>query len=100
VTGSGAAADLEGGPGRGALRVPSDEERALMRPEAWGYLLSLRRRGSIDAEQFERVVEQVVASGVRPVEVDQVREVATRVALQCDESDEPGETHGALDLPN
>lgn len=97
---SGAAEGLDGGPGKGALRVPSAEERALLRPEAWGYLLWLQRRGSLDAEQFERVIEQVVASGVRPVGVDQVREVATRVALQVDYNEEPGEPHGAYDLPN
>ncbi len=65
-----------------AQRVPSPEERESLSPEAWGYLLDLRRRGSLDAGQFERVIDRLTASGVRPVGVDFAREVAAYVALR------------------
>lgn len=68
-------------PGKQALRIPSAEERASLSPEAWGYLLGLRSRGSLDSEQFERVIEILTGSGVRQVGVELVRDVATRVAL-------------------
>jgi uncharacterized protein Smg (DUF494 family) len=98
---SGAAEPIEAAPGKDAQRVPSDEERARLSPEAWGYLLALQRRGSLDSEQFERVVDLLVTSGVRRVGVDQVRDVATRVALQFDETGEPGDApHDAIDLPH
>src|ERR1044072_1147746 len=76
----GATASVEGRPGKHAHRVWSDQERELLEPEAWGLLLDLRERGSLDAEQFERVLD-VLASMSRPVGIDAVREVAGRVAL-------------------
>jgi uncharacterized protein Smg (DUF494 family) len=65
-----------------AHRVLSREERESLSPEAWGYLLDLRRRGSLDAGQFERVLDRLTASGVRPVGVEFAREVAAYVALR------------------
>jgi uncharacterized protein Smg (DUF494 family) len=85
-------------PGERALRVPSAEERVLVSPEAWGYLLDLRRRGSLNPQQFERVLDILGDSGIRDAGVDLACDVATRVALDFDR-DEPGETrHGDLDL--
>ncbi|TMQ72104.1 MAG: DUF494 domain-containing protein [Candidatus Eisenbacteria bacterium] len=75
-------AALEEVPGRGVHRMLSPLERESLSPEAWGYLLALRRRGSLDAGQFERVLDRLTATGVRPIEVELVREVAARVALR------------------
>jgi uncharacterized protein Smg (DUF494 family) len=72
-------------PGLAAHRVLSSEERATLSPEAWGFLLDLRRRGSLDAAQFERVLEQLNGTGIKPVDVELAREVAVRVALRVDE---------------
>jgi len=74
-------------PGRHAHRVLSPEERAILAPEAWGYLLWLRSQGSLDAGQFERVLDLVSGSGVRPVGVEHVREAAVRVAMTSGASD-------------
>jgi len=74
-------AAVEDAPGRSAERVLSREERESLSPEAWGYLLDLRRRGSLDSGQFERVIDRLAASGVRPVSVDMAHEVAVRVAM-------------------
>jgi len=79
-----AAIELEGEPGENALRILSPEERAAMSPEAWGYLLELRRRGSLDARQIERVLDRVTEFGEGPIDVAQAREIATRIALQAD----------------
>jgi uncharacterized protein Smg (DUF494 family) len=65
-----------------AQRVMSPEERDSLSPEAWGFLLTLRQRGSLDPLQFERVLDRLAASGVRPVGVELAREVAVRVALR------------------
>ena len=65
-----------------SLRVLSAEERESLSPEAWGYLLDLRRRGSLDAEQFERVLDRLTSSGLRRVGVEFAREVAAFVALR------------------
>lgn len=90
---------LEGTPGKDALRVPSAEERESLSPEAWGFLLDLKRRGSLDHEQFERVLDLLTGCGVRPVGVDLVREVAARVALKVERASIGGETHyGDIDV--
>jgi uncharacterized protein Smg (DUF494 family) len=77
-----AVATLDEAPGRGAQRVMSPEERESLSPEAWGFLLALRQGGSLDPIQFERVLDRLASSGVRPVGVELAREVALRVALR------------------
>ena len=91
------------GPGRRAQRVASAEERATLSPEAWGYLLDLRRRGSLDDGQFERVLgiltHRSAADGrtESPVGVELAREVAAGVALGDDGTDLSKGLHGEAD---
>lgn len=92
---------VDGPPGKRATRVWSPEERESVSPEAWGYLLGLRQRGALDHDQFERVLDLLTGSGVRPVGVELAREVAARVALRVDETDGgAGIEHGEVDLAN
>lgn len=95
--GSPAAATLDRLPGRHAQRVWSKEEREALSPEAWGYLIDLRRRGSLDDGQLERVLEFLTGCGVRPVSVDLAREVAVRVALEVDDTGRREGAHGEYD---
>ena len=69
-------------PGRGAQRVLSPLERESLSPDAWGFLLALRRGGALDAGQFERVLDRLAATGARSIGVELAREVAVRVALR------------------
>ncbi len=92
-----ASATLDRPPGKQAQRVWSHEERSILSPEAWGYLIDLRRRGSLDDGQFERVLDFLTGCGVRPVSVDLAREVAVRVALEGDESGRLEGAHGEFD---
>ena len=89
-------AALDEAPGHGSQRMLSSLERESLSPEAWGYLLALRRRGSLDAGQFERVLDRLTAIGVRPIGVDLAREIAARVALRSTGRNESLE-HGAGD---
>ena len=85
-------------PGQHAQRILSSEERAALSPAAWGYLLDLRRRGSLDASQMERVLDLLADCEIRPVDVETARETATRVAL-LEGSPAAGElTHGDIDV--
>ena len=68
-------------PGISSQRVLSHQERETLSPEAWGYLLDLKRRGSLDSEQFERVLDRLAASGMRPIDVEMAHEVAVRIAM-------------------
>ncbi len=90
---------VAGEPGRDASRVMSPEESNSLSTEAWGYLLDLKRRGELDAEQFERVLEMLTGSGVRPVSVEFARDVASRVAMEHGEVDNPGDgPHGDIEV--
>lgn len=86
-------------PGPQAQRMLSAEERGTLAPEAWGYLLELRRRGALDAGQFERVLDTLAGFDERPVGLALAREIAARVVLQLDLEEAPQESpHGDLDV--
>ena len=80
---------IAGFPGRHAQRMLSAEERDSLTTEAWGYVLGLRSSGTLDADQFERVLEALTAEGERPVEVERARQVAARVALEVEDRPAP-----------
>lgn len=92
-------AELPAGSGGAAHRVASDEERLAFGPAAWGFLLELRRRGDLDAGQFERVVDELTHAGVRPVPMELAQAVAARVALAIETDDEEN-ANGEVELPH
>jgi hypothetical protein len=79
-------------------RVLSAEERESVGPDAWGYLLDLRRRGTLDAGQFERVVDLLAGSGMHPVSLAMAREVAASVVLELDPEASGEIPYGDLDV--
>lgn len=85
-------------PGTATQRVLSAEERGSLSPEAWGALLGLRRKGALSPEQFERVLEMLGGSGVRPVGVDFALEIASRVALMGEHDPDMETSHGEIDV--
>ena len=94
-----AAGWVAGAPGLKASRVLSPEERESLSTEAWGYLLGLRQGGALDPEQFERVLDLLAGSGVRPVSEELAREVAARVAMEHEDTGTAGETgHGDIEV--
>ena len=92
---------VAGVPDHHAQRVLSAEERDSLTTEAWGYLLELQSNGTLDADQFERVLEALTAFDERPVGVDRARDVASRVALEAEDGTFPGENpHGDQEVAN
>lgn len=90
---------IAGAPDRHAARVLNAEERESLSTEAWGYLLDLRLQGTLDSEQFERVLEMLTTSGIRPVSVEHARDVAARVALEHAQGGNAGESgHGDIEV--
>jgi hypothetical protein len=79
-------------------RVLSAEERESLGPEAWGYLLGLRRSGTLDAGQLERVVDLLAGSGMHPVSLAMAREAAASVVLELDPEASGEIPHGDLDV--
>jgi uncharacterized protein Smg (DUF494 family) len=81
-----------------AQRVLSAEERESLGPDAWGYLLHLRRSGTLDAGQFERVVDLLAGSGMHPVSLAMAREAAASVVLDLDPEASGEIPYGDLDV--
>jgi len=79
-------------PGRDAQRVQSPEEHEWLSPEAWAYLMGLRRRGALSSEQFEQVMGRLSGCRERPVGIDLAGHMAARVALRYDEGTDVEET--------
>lgn len=79
-------------------RVLSAEERESLGPDAWGYLLGLRRSGTLDAGQFERVVDLLAGSGMHPVSMAMAREAAASVVLELDPEATGEIPYGDLDV--
>ena len=63
-------------------RVLSDTERLHITPEAHGFLLRLLNLSLIDEEQFEAIVERAQVFGSRPVDIDQLKLVASSVVFR------------------
>ena len=81
-----------------AQRVLSAEERDSLGPDAWGYLLDLRRSGTLDAGQFERVLDLLAGSGMHPVSLAMAREAAASVVLELDPEASGEIPYGDLDV--
>ena len=79
-------------------RMLSAEERESLGPDAWGYLLGLRRSGTLDAGQFERVVDLLAGSGMYPVSLAMAREAAASVVLELDPEASGEIPYGDLDV--
>ena len=79
-------------------RVLSAEERESLGPDAWGYLLDLRRSGTLDAGQFERVLDLLAGRGVQPVSLAMAREAAASVVLELDPEASGEIPYGDLDV--
>jgi hypothetical protein len=81
-----------------AQRVLSAEERESLGPDAWGYLLGLRGSGTLDAGQFERVLDLLAGSGMHPVSLAMAREAAASVVLELDPEASGEIPYGDLDI--
>jgi len=79
-------------------RMLSAEERESLGPDARGYLLGLRRSGTLDAGQFERVLDLLAGSGMHPVSMAMAREAAASVVLELDPEASGEIPYGDLDV--
>ena len=68
----------------GAFRVLHEVERTVLRPEAYGYLIELKRLGLINLAEMDEIVEKSVLLGGKRVDLDDIK---TFVAAQIMEQD-------------
>ena len=80
-------------PGDPQRRVLSREERRVLPPAAFGFLLRLAADGRLQAEQMEAILARL-GEHEFPVELEEVQELAWRVAT----GESGGETESESDL--
>ena len=62
----------------GAFRVLHEVERTILRPEAYGYLIELKRLGLITMKELDAIVEKSVLLGGRQVDIDDIKYLLLR----------------------
>ncbi len=65
-----------------SCRILTNYERHLLTPEAHGFLINLLHHNLIDDEQFESLLERSTMFSPRPVNLDQMRIVASAVVFR------------------
>jgi len=74
-----------------AFRVLHDVERIILRPEAYGYLIELKRLGLITMKELDAIVEKSVLLGGRQVDLDDIKIfVAAQIMEQDGNFTSPG----------
>jgi uncharacterized protein Smg (DUF494 family) len=83
----------------GSSRILTDQERARMTSDAYGFLIKLSNMGFLSGEQFEKILDRLGIVGSRMVTRDQVKLIASAVLFtQQDQLDSILMADGELDL--
>jgi len=57
----------------GAFRVLHEVERTILKPDAYGYLIELKRLGLITLREMDAIVEKSVLLGGRQVDIEDIK---------------------------
>ena len=73
-----------------SYRVLHDAERAIISPEAYGYLLELRELGLLDDMDIELAIDRVMMAGFGTVGIVEMKSVIASVIFDYDDSNRIG----------
>ncbi len=71
-------------------RVLHDSERAVISPEAYGYLLELRELGLLDDMDIEVTIDRIMMAGFGSVSITEMKSVVASVIFDYDDSNRIG----------
>jgi uncharacterized protein Smg (DUF494 family) len=80
----------EGGSSPHSFRVLHDAERAVLRADAYGYLIQLRELGLLDDIDVEMVVDRIMMAGFTSVGEQELKSVVASVMFDYDDSERIG----------
>lgn len=71
-------------------RILHEAERAVITPDAFGYLIQLRELGLLDDIDVEMVVDRIMMAGFSSVGVHELKSVVASIMFDYDDSDRIG----------
>ena len=71
-------------------RVLHDSERAIITPEAYGYLLELRELRLLDDMDIELAIDRIMMAGFGSVGIDEMKSVIASIIFDYDDSNRIG----------
>jgi uncharacterized protein Smg (DUF494 family) len=83
-----------------SFRVLHEVERAVLTPEAYGYLISLRNLGMITLAEMDAIIERAVLLGGRRVDLDDIKSFVAAQIMEQDASGSGAATNYYLKIPS
>jgi len=71
-------------------RILHDAERAVISPEAFGYLIQLRHLGLFDNLEIEEAIDKVMMAGFQSVGVAEMKSIVASILFDFDDSNRVG----------
>jgi len=75
--------------GSKSVRILSDNERRMISPEAYGYLLQLRHLGLLTIEQMEIILDRCLLLPTDQMDIDEVKYLASAAMFDLSSGDLP-----------
>ncbi|MDZ7373079.1 MAG: DUF494 domain-containing protein [candidate division KSB1 bacterium] len=73
-----------GATGHPTFRILHEAERAVIQPQAYGYLLQLHDLGIIDEAEMEAAIDRAMMLGTDTVDVDTMRSIVASILFNTD----------------
>jgi uncharacterized protein Smg (DUF494 family) len=71
-------------------RVLHDAERAVITPDAFGYLIQLRHLGLLDNLEIEEAIDKIMMAGFQAVGVTEMKSIVASILFDFDDSNRVG----------
>ena len=75
--------------GNRSVRVLSEQEKRVVSPESYGYLMQLRHLGLLTTEQLEMILDRISLFGSDPVDISEIKLMASAAMFEGGTSDYP-----------
>jgi len=72
-----------------SVRILSDNERKIISPEAYGYLLQIKHLGLMTIEQMEMILDRCVLFASDPVDLTDIKMLASAAMFDLGSTDMP-----------
>jgi uncharacterized protein Smg (DUF494 family) len=71
-------------------RILHDAERAVISPEAYGYLIQLRHLGLLDNLEIEEAIDKIMMAGFQAVGIAEMKSIVASIVFDFDDSNRVG----------
>ena len=82
-----------------SIRILHEVEKAVLTPEAYGYLISLRNLNLISLAEMDTIIERAVLMGGRRVDVEEIKTYVAAAIMEQDATGSGGQSNFYLKFP-